>query len=84
MKRGYTVLEFKSIVRRLRQIRPEMTLSSDFIVGFPGESDEDFEGTMKLVEEVGFDNSFSFIYSPRPGTCSRLADEVPHAVKQAA
>ncbi|TCV84714.1 tRNA-i(6)A37 thiotransferase enzyme MiaB [Sulfurirhabdus autotrophica] len=84
MKRGYTVLEFKSIVRRLRQLRPGMTISSDFIVGFPGESDEDFEGTMKLVEDVGFDNSFSFIYSPRPGTpAADFADEVPHEVKQA-
>ncbi|PTN52233.1 tRNA (N6-isopentenyl adenosine(37)-C2)-methylthiotransferase MiaB, partial [Achromobacter xylosoxidans] len=68
MKRGYTTLEFKSVVRRLRAARPDLTLSSDFIVGFPGETEEDFEKTMKLIEDVGFDTSFSFVYSRRPGT----------------
>jgi tRNA-2-methylthio-N6-dimethylallyladenosine synthase len=66
MKRGYTALEYKSIIRKLRAARPDISLSSDFIVGFPGETDEDFEKTMKLIDDVGFDNSFSFIYSPRP------------------
>jgi tRNA-2-methylthio-N6-dimethylallyladenosine synthase len=83
MKRGYTVLEYKSIVRRLRKARPDISLSSDFIVGFPGETDADFDATMKLVEEVGFDASFSFIFSPRPGTpAAELPDTVPHEVKQ--
>lgn len=68
MKRGHTALEYKSIIRRLRAIRPDISLSSDFIVGFPGETHKDFEDTMKLIMEVGFDHSFSFIYSPRPGT----------------
>jgi MiaB/RimO family radical SAM methylthiotransferase len=68
MKRGYTALEYKSIIRKLRAARPDISLSTDFIVGFPGETDEDFEKTMKLIDDVGFDNSFSFIYSPRPGT----------------
>lgn len=68
MKRGYTALEFKSIVRRLRAARPGITLSSDFIVGFPGETEQDFEQTLKLIRDVGFDTSFSFIYSARPGT----------------
>ncbi|HKW81218.1 MAG TPA: tRNA (N6-isopentenyl adenosine(37)-C2)-methylthiotransferase MiaB [Casimicrobiaceae bacterium] len=68
MKRGYTALEYKSIVRRLRKARPGLSLSSDFIVGFPGESDQDFELTMRLIDEVGFDGSYSFVYSPRPGT----------------
>jgi tRNA-2-methylthio-N6-dimethylallyladenosine synthase len=68
MKRGYTAIEYKSIIRKLRAARPDISLSSDFIVGFPGETDDDFEKTMKLIEDVGFDNSFSFIYSPRPGT----------------
>jgi len=68
MKRGHTVLEFKSIVRRLREQRPDLCLSSDFIVGFPGETEADFEATMKLIEELDFDASFSFIYSKRPGT----------------
>lgn len=82
MKRGYSVLEYKSIIRRLRAIRPEICLSSDFIVGFPGETDSDFEATMKLVEEVNFDDSFSFIYSARPGTpAADLPDDTPHAVK---
>ena len=82
MKRGYTVLEYKSIVRRLRQVRPDISLSSDFIVGFPGETADDFERTMALVEEVGFDSSFSFVYSRRPGTpAADLADDTPPAVK---
>ncbi|MGE5026964.1 MAG: tRNA (N6-isopentenyl adenosine(37)-C2)-methylthiotransferase MiaB, partial [Betaproteobacteria bacterium] len=82
MKRGYTVLEYKSKVRRLRAARPDISIFSDFIVGFPGETDADFEATMKLVEEVGFDASFSFIYSPRPGTpAAELADDTPQAVK---
>src|SRR4029434_11173102 len=68
MKRGYTVLEYKSIVRRLRQLRPEISISSDFIVGFPGESADDFEQTMRLIDQIGFDASFSFVYSKRPGT----------------
>jgi tRNA-2-methylthio-N6-dimethylallyladenosine synthase len=68
MKRGYTVLEYKSIVRRLRKVRPDVCLSSDFIVGFPGETAEDFEATLRLVEELDFDASFSFVFSPRPGT----------------
>ena len=75
MKRGYTGLEFKSIVRRLRAARPGMTLSSDFIVGFPGETDEDFEQTLKLIRDVGFDQSFSFIYSRRPGTPAADLDD---------
>ncbi|WP_124706395.1 tRNA (N6-isopentenyl adenosine(37)-C2)-methylthiotransferase MiaB [Sulfuriferula multivorans] len=84
MKRGYTVLEYKSIIRRLREARSDITISSDFIIGFPGETDADFEATMQLIEDVGFDNSFSFIYSKRPGTpAAELLDEVPHAVKQA-
>jgi tRNA-2-methylthio-N6-dimethylallyladenosine synthase len=84
MKRGYTALEYKSIVRRLRRARPDLSLSSDFIVGFPGETDADFDATMKLVEDVGFDGAFSFLYSPRPGTpAAELPDPVPQAVKQA-
>jgi tRNA-2-methylthio-N6-dimethylallyladenosine synthase len=83
MKRGYTTLEYKSKIRKLRAVRPDISISSDFIVGFPGESDEDFEATMKLVEDVGFDSSFSFIYSARPGTPAiDLADTTPLAVKQ--
>jgi tRNA-2-methylthio-N6-dimethylallyladenosine synthase len=75
MKRGYTVLEFKSTVRKLRAVRPGISISSDFIVGFPGETSADFERTMALVEDVGFDHSFSFIYSPRPGTpAAQLAE----------
>ncbi len=84
MKRGYTAMEFKSIVRRLRAVRPEISLSSDFIVGFPGESDADFEQTMKLIDDVGFDGGFSFIYSRRPGTpAASLPDDTPHSVKLA-
>ncbi len=82
MKRGYTAMEFKSTVRKLRVLRPSISLSSDFIVGFPGESEADFERTMKLIEDVGFDHSFSFIFSPRPGTpAAALADDTPHTVK---
>lgn len=84
MKRGYTALEYKNKVRRLRAVRPDISLSSDFIVGFPGESEADFEATMRLIEEVGFDHSYSFIYSPRPGTpAASLPDDVPLAVKKA-
>ncbi len=82
MKRGYTVLEYRSIVRRLRQAVPELSLSSDFIVGFPGESDADFEATLGLAQELDFDGSFSFLYSPRPGTpAAELPDETDQAVK---
>jgi len=82
MKRGYTALEYKSLVRKLRAARPDLSLSSDFIVGFPGETAEDFEKTMKLIDDVGFDASFSFIYSARPGTpAADLADDTPAAVK---
>ncbi|HEX5738581.1 MAG TPA: tRNA (N6-isopentenyl adenosine(37)-C2)-methylthiotransferase MiaB [Hydrogenophaga sp.] len=82
MKRGYTAMEFKSTVRKLRAIRPNLSMSSDFIVGFPGETDEDFEKMMKLITDVGFDASFSFIFSPRPGTpAANLPDDTPHAVK---
>jgi tRNA-2-methylthio-N6-dimethylallyladenosine synthase len=84
MKRGYTVLEYKSIVRRLRAARPGISISSDFIVGFPGETAEDFERTMKLVADIGFDASFSFVYSRRPGTpAADLADDTPAEVKLA-
>jgi tRNA-2-methylthio-N6-dimethylallyladenosine synthase len=83
MKRGYTALEFKEKVRKLRAVRPDLSLSSDFIVGFPGESERDFAATLALVREVGFDQSFSFIYSRRPGTpAAALPDEVAPAVKQ--
>ena len=82
MKRGYSVLEYKSIIRRLRSVRPEISLSSDFIIGFPGETKTDFDATMNLVEEMNFDESFSFIYSPRPGTpAADLPDDTPHAIK---
>jgi tRNA-2-methylthio-N6-dimethylallyladenosine synthase len=84
MKRGYTTLEYKSVIRKLRAARPDLSLSSDFIVGFPGETDEDFEKTMKLIDEVGFDTSFSFIYSPRPGTpAAEMSDDTPAEVKSA-
>jgi len=84
MKRGYTVLEYKSIVRRLRAVRPDIRIGSDFIVGFPGETDDDFAKTMKLIDEIGFDASFSFVFSPRPGTpAAALADDTPQAVKLA-
>ncbi len=82
MKRNYTAMEYRSIVRRLRVARPDISISSDFIIGFPGETEADFEQTMKLVEDVRFDGSFSFIYSPRPGTpAASLRDDTPHAVK---
>jgi tRNA-2-methylthio-N6-dimethylallyladenosine synthase len=84
MKRGYTALEFKSIVRKLKAVRPDLCLSSDFIVGFPGETDADFQATLKLAMDCDFDFSYCFIYSPRPGTpASDLADDTPMAVKQA-
>jgi tRNA-2-methylthio-N6-dimethylallyladenosine synthase len=83
MKRGYTSLEYKSVIRRLREVRPDIKVSSDFIVGFPGETDADFEAMMKLIEHIGYDNSFSFIFSPRPGTpAANLPDDTPHEVKQ--
>ena len=82
MKRGYTAMEYKSTLRKLRAIRPDMAVSSDFIVGFPGETEEDFGKMMKLIDDVGFDNSFSFIFSPRPGTpAANLHDDNPHEVK---
>ncbi len=84
MKRGYTALEYKSIVRRLREARPQLALTSDFIVGFPGESDADFEQTMKLIDDIGFDGSFSFIYSARPGTpAAQFVDSIARPVAQA-
>jgi tRNA-2-methylthio-N6-dimethylallyladenosine synthase len=84
MKRGYTAMEYKSTVRKLRAIRPDLAMSSDFIVGFPGETEEDFGKLMRLVDDVGYDTSFSFIFSPRPGTpAANLHDDTPHAVKQA-
>jgi tRNA-2-methylthio-N6-dimethylallyladenosine synthase len=83
MKRGHTAIEYKSKIRALRKIRPNISLSSDFIIGFPGETEQDFHATMKLIEEVGFDTSFSFIYSARPGTpASDLQDETPEEVKK--
>jgi tRNA-2-methylthio-N6-dimethylallyladenosine synthase len=82
MKRGYTAMEYKSTIRKLRAIRPDLAMSSDFIVGFPGETEDDFEKMMKLVDDVGYDTSFSFIYSPRPGTpAAALHDDTPHSVK---
>jgi tRNA-2-methylthio-N6-dimethylallyladenosine synthase len=82
MKRNYTVLEYKSILRRLRAARPDVCISSDFIIGFPGETEADFEATLKLIADVGFDDSYSFIYSRRPGTpAAELADDTPHEVK---
>jgi tRNA-2-methylthio-N6-dimethylallyladenosine synthase len=84
MKRGYTAIEYKSIIRRLRARRSDISISSDFIVGFPGETEADFEATMKLIEDVAFDASFSFLYSRRPGTpAAALPDVTPHAVKLA-
>ncbi len=84
MKRGHTALEYKSRIRRLRAVRPGISISSDFIVGFPGETETDFAATMRLIEELGFDHSFSFIFSPRPGTpAADYADDVPLEVKQA-
>ena len=82
MKRGYTALEYKSIIRKMRAVRPDLTLSSDFIVGFPGETDEDFSKLLKMVEELNFDNSFCFIFSARPGTpAANLSDDTPYEVK---
>ena len=83
MKRGHTALEYKSKIRNLKKIRPDISLSSDFIIGFPGETEEDFNNTMKLIDEIGFDKSFSFIYSKRPGTiASSLPDDVKPSVKK--
>jgi tRNA-2-methylthio-N6-dimethylallyladenosine synthase len=82
MKRGYTTLEYKSIVRRLRNVRPDISLTSDFIIGFPDETEADFEATMRLIEETNFDGSYSFIYSPRPGTpAASLPDTTPYEIK---
>ena len=84
MKRGYTALEYKSIIRRLKAARPGIAIATDIIVGFPGETEDDFERTMALIEDVGFDASFSFVYSPRPGTpAARLPDDTPYSVKLA-
>ncbi len=84
MKRGHTVLEYKSIIRRVRAVRPDICVTSDFIVGFPGETEQDFEATMQLIDDVGFDNSFSYLYSPRPGTpAAEMRDDTPHKVKAA-
>ena len=83
MKRGHTALEYKQKIRRLREVRPDICLSSDFIVGFPGETERDFEDTLKLIRDVGFDHSFSFIYSARPGTpAANLPDDTPLEVKK--
>lgn len=83
MKRGHTRLEYKNKIKRLRAIRPELSMSSDFIIGFPGETDKDFEDTMNLINDIGFDHSFSFIYSPRPGTpASSLPDDTPLQIKK--
>jgi tRNA-2-methylthio-N6-dimethylallyladenosine synthase len=82
MKRGYTALEYRSIARRLKQARPGLSLTSDFIVGFPGETERDFQATLRLAAETGFDGAFSFAYSPRPGTpAAELPDQVPQAEK---
>ena len=82
MKRGYTAMEYKSTIRKLRAVRPDISMSSDFIVGFPGETEEDFDKLMKLITDIGFDASFSFIFSPRPGTpAANLPDDTPHEVK---
>lgn len=82
MKRGYSAIEYKSIIRKIRALRPNISISSDFIIGFPGETEADFEATMKLIEAVYFDESFSFIYSPRPGTpAADLPDDTPQAIK---
>jgi len=82
MKRGYTALEYKSIIKRLRQVRPDIAISSDFIVGFPGETEADFDALMRLIDDIGYDTSFSFIFSPRPGTpAASLHDATPHEVK---
>ena len=82
MKRGYTAIEYKSTIRKLRAVRPQLSLSSDFIVGFPGETEEDHQKTLKLIEDVGFDASFSFVFSPRPGTpAANLQDDTPQPLK---
>lgn len=82
MKRGHTVLEYKSIIRRVRERRPDISITSDFIVGFPGETDEDFEATMKLIDDIGFDVSFSYLYSPRPGTpAAEMTDDLTEGIK---
>ncbi len=82
MKRGYTAVEYKSTIRKLRALRPDISLSTDFIVGFPGETEDDHDKSLKLIEDVGFDASFSFVFSPRPGTpAAGLADETPQALK---
>jgi tRNA-2-methylthio-N6-dimethylallyladenosine synthase len=84
MKRGYTALEYKSVVRRLRAARPDISITSDFIVGFPGETEADFEATMRLIDDIGFDASFSFIFSARPGTpAAEMADDTPYETKLA-
>ncbi|MDD4964922.1 MAG: tRNA (N6-isopentenyl adenosine(37)-C2)-methylthiotransferase MiaB [Gallionella sp.] len=84
MKRGHTVLEFKSIIRRVRAVRPDICITSDFIVGFPGETEQDFAATLKLIDDVVFDNSFSFLYSPRPGTpAAELRDDTPDTIRTA-
>ena len=83
MKRGYTVLEYKSVIKRLKKIRPDITFSSDFIVGFPGETEEDFLRTIDIIKEIQFDQSYSFIYSKRPGTpASAIEDNISEAVKK--
>ena len=82
MKRNYTAMEYKSIIRRLRAVRPDISISSDFIIGFPGETEDDFERTMKLIDDIQFDGSFSFIYSRRPGTpAASLTDDTPYETK---
>jgi tRNA-2-methylthio-N6-dimethylallyladenosine synthase len=84
MQRGYTALEYKSIIRKVRELRPDISITSDFIVGFPGETESDFEATMKLIEDVQFDMSFSFLFSPRPGTAAaELVDDTPYDIKMA-
>jgi tRNA-2-methylthio-N6-dimethylallyladenosine synthase len=83
MKRGYTSLEYKAKIRKLRKVRPNISLSTDLIIGFPGETEQDFADTLSLIDAMGFDFSFSFIYSPRPGTpASQLPDNVPSEVKK--
>jgi tRNA-2-methylthio-N6-dimethylallyladenosine synthase len=84
MKRGHTVLEYKSAIRRVRAVRPDICITSDFIVGFPGETEQDFEATLKLIDDIGFDNSFSYLFSSRPGTpAAEMRDDTPHEIKAA-
>jgi tRNA-2-methylthio-N6-dimethylallyladenosine synthase len=84
MKRGHTVLEYKSAIRRVRAVRPDICITSDFIVGFPGETEQDFEATLKLIDDIGFDNSFSYLFSARPGTpAAEMRDDTPHEIKAA-